>query len=157
VDPEERGRGRAGAGQSEMKHRSTRAGEPQAVTSLAWFLAGDYERAVARWLSLAEDWADCAHPDYCRRIQAELLRFLAAGLSIRAVAPIHLDDYLPWCEREELDAELPATRANYAAELTRRGDVIPWPPGRNDACWCGSGRKYTQCCATVVFAPDADA
>ncbi|MFV2196932.1 SEC-C domain-containing protein [Nocardiopsis sp. LOL_012] len=22
----------------------------------------------------------------------------------------------------------------------------PWPPGRNDACWCASGRKYKKCC-----------
>ncbi len=141
-----------------MTRRLTRDGAPEGfVTGLAWFPAGDYERAVARWASLAEDWADCAHPDYCRRIQFELFRYQAAGLAVRAVAPIHLDDYLPWCEHEELDPELPATRANFAAQLTRLGDVIPWPPGRNDACWCGSERKYKQCCATVVFAPDADA
>lgn len=23
---------------------------------------------------------------------------------------------------------------------------IAWPPGRNDECWCGSGRKYKRCC-----------
>ena len=23
---------------------------------------------------------------------------------------------------------------------------IPWPPGRNEPCWCGSGRKYKKCC-----------
>ena len=25
-------------------------------------------------------------------------------------------------------------------------DDLPWPPGRNDPCWCGSGGKYKKCC-----------
>jgi uncharacterized protein YecA (UPF0149 family) len=24
--------------------------------------------------------------------------------------------------------------------------MTAWPPGRTDSCWCGSGRKYKQCC-----------
>ncbi|MFL1378609.1 MULTISPECIES: SEC-C metal-binding domain-containing protein [unclassified Nocardiopsis] len=24
----------------------------------------------------------------------------------------------------------------------------PWPPGRNEPCWCGSTRKYKKCCGT---------
>ena len=24
----------------------------------------------------------------------------------------------------------------------------PWKPGRNEACPCGSGRKFKRCCAT---------
>ncbi|MFC6581654.1 SEC-C metal-binding domain-containing protein [Planomonospora parontospora] len=30
---------------------------------------------------------------------------------------------------------------------------MPWPPERNDPCWCGSGRKYKQCCRPRGFAP----
>ncbi|GAA0932029.1 hypothetical protein GCM10009554_16290 [Kribbella koreensis] len=26
------------------------------------------------------------------------------------------------------------------------GTVIEWPPGRNQVCWCGSGKKYKVCC-----------
>lgn len=124
---------------------STRAVDRRGVvTSLAWFPAGDYEDAIVRWATLAGDWADCAHPDYCRRIQFELLRYSALGLPVRAVAPSRLAEYVPWCEGDDLDPELPATRASYAAELTRRGQTIPWPPGRNYDCWCGSGRKHKQ-------------
>ncbi|MGO9505871.1 MAG: SEC-C metal-binding domain-containing protein, partial [Mycobacterium sp.] len=25
--------------------------------------------------------------------------------------------------------------------------MASWPPGRNQPCWCGSGRKYKKCCA----------
>jgi uncharacterized protein YecA (UPF0149 family) len=24
--------------------------------------------------------------------------------------------------------------------------LIHWPPARTAPCWCGSGRKYKQCC-----------
>jgi hypothetical protein len=126
-------------------------------TSLAWFPAGDYGEAIARWPSLAEDWADCPHGEYCRRLQHDLLRLSAHGVPMRGVVPIRLVDYLPWCEDDQRDPESSSTRAHYAAELTQRGETIPWPPGRNDPCWCGSGRKYKQCCATVVYTAGADA
>jgi uncharacterized protein YchJ len=29
-------------------------------------------------------------------------------------------------------------------------DVVAWPPGRNERCWCGSGVKYKKCCAAPV-------
>lgn len=34
-------------------------------------------------------------------------------------------------------------------ELETEGDGIAWPPGRNDACWCGSERKYKRCCGAA--------
>ncbi len=29
---------------------------------------------------------------------------------------------------------------------TVTGDMASWPPARTASCWCGSGRKYKQCC-----------
>lgn len=38
-------------------------------------------------------------------------------------------------------------RADMSARiLTPEGELIPWPPERNDPCWCGSGAKYKKCC-----------
>jgi uncharacterized protein YecA (UPF0149 family) len=44
-------------------------------------------------------------------------------------------------------------RAEYAAHLAANADpgVIAWPPGRNQPCWCGSGRKYKKCCAAPTL------
>jgi SEC-C motif len=130
-----------------------RRGE-RVATTLAWFPAGDYDDALARWPSLADDWLGVPHEEYCRRFQRELLRLSSYGVPMRGVASIRLTDYLPWCDDEGVDPELPDSRAHYAAELTRRGEFIRWPPDRNDACWCGSGRKYKRCCATVSYQPD---
>ncbi|HTF08485.1 MAG TPA: SEC-C domain-containing protein [Asanoa sp.] len=35
---------------------------------------------------------------------------------------------------------------DYVDELDSRAASVPWPPARNDACWCGSGAKYKKCC-----------
>ncbi|WP_198675865.1 SEC-C metal-binding domain-containing protein [Kribbella monticola] len=34
----------------------------------------------------------------------------------------------------------------------RHGDegAVEWPPGRNQACWCGSGTKYKRCCGAYL-------
>ena len=31
-------------------------------------------------------------------------------------------------------------------DLRAQPFMVPWPPARTAACWCGSGRKYKQCC-----------
>jgi uncharacterized protein YecA (UPF0149 family) len=98
---------------------------------------------------LAEDWADTPHDAYCRHVERQL-REVAEVVAphMMAVAPLRLAEYLPWCEREGVDPE--EARARYAADLSRRGGAIPWPPARNAPCWCGRGRKYKRCCGAVA-------
>ncbi|GAA1711451.1 hypothetical protein GCM10009745_69440 [Kribbella yunnanensis] len=31
------------------------------------------------------------------------------------------------------------------------GVGVAWPPGRNQACWCGSGVKYKRCCGAAAL------
>ena len=45
-------------------------------------------------------------------------------------------------------------RASYAATLHQAGGATTWPPGRNEPCWCASGRKYKKCCGPVPAADD---
>lgn len=44
------------------------------------------------------------------------------------------------------EASDPDTRLAYALALVRAGQGRSWPPGRNDACWCGRDGKYKRCC-----------
>ena len=55
-------------------------------------------------------------------------------------------------EGEVLEVEV-ATPELLAAMLADTADAdqvpgprLPWPPGRNDPCWCGSRAKYKKCC-----------
>ena len=127
------------------------AGDPVTL-ALAWFPEDDYPLALARWPELttegaAKDAKD--HADYNRALQRTLQGYADAGDSRLFIAPIRIPAYLAWCQQHDRD---PATaRAGYSADLARRGDpsLIAWPPGRNQRCWCGSGRKYKQCCGTA--------
>jgi uncharacterized protein YecA (UPF0149 family) len=146
------------------------AGDPVTL-ALAWFPEDDYPLALARWPELTTEgaakdadplalarWPELTtegaakdaedHADYNRALQRTLQGYADAGDSRLFIAPIRIPAYLAWCAKQGRD---PATaRAGYAADLARRGDpsLIAWPPGRNQRCWCESGRKYKQCCGT---------
>jgi tetratricopeptide (TPR) repeat protein len=124
------------------------------AVSLAWFPSGEYEEAIRRWPSLAEDWADVPHSDYCSRLDGNIKWMRGQSVPIRAIAPIIVADFVTWCSEHDEDPE--EARAAYAMDLTSNGDVIPWPPGRNEPCWCGSGRKYKKCCGPALARPMHD-
>lgn len=127
---------------------------PDLALALAWFPAGEYEAAVARWPSLAEDWADVPHADYCQRMDGHIKWMRRHGVMVRAVAPIVVDDFVAWCDKEGEDPE--HARASYAAEVLHLGRALDWPPGRNEQCWCSSQRKYKKCCGRADAAPMHD-
>lgn len=118
--------------------------------ALAWFPAGEYERAIERWPSLAEDWEDVAHGDYCRRLEGQAKWMRRQGVVLRAMSPIVVDDFVAWCDEHGEDPE--DARASYAAEVLAAGEALAWPPGRNEPCWCGSQRKYKKCCEPAAAA-----
>lgn len=47
----------------------------------------------------------------------------------------------------DLDPAESATRDRWAQTLDPDA-LRPWPPERNQACWCGDGRKYKKCCGS---------
>ena len=126
------------------------AGEEIAI-ALSWFPAGEYERAIERWSDLAADWAHVPHLDYCRRLDGHAKWMRAHGVRVRAIAPILVEDYVAWCAEHDEHPE--DARAAYAADRMAAGDVIPWPPERNESCWCGSQRKYKKCCGGAPAGP----
>lgn len=132
-----------------------RAAERDAATlALSWLPRGQYEQAIKRWPSLAEVWAKVGHAEYCCRLEGNIKWMRGNDLPIRAIAPIFLDRFLAWCQEHDEDPE--QARASYAAHLLAEGRAIPWPPDRNQPCWCGSARKYKKCCATAEAAPMHD-
>ncbi|CAL9388355.1 hypothetical protein SUDANB121_01213 [Nocardiopsis dassonvillei] len=76
-----------------------------------------------------------AHPD------ARLFTLLADPAEISPLARAHpdldCDDLLEEWAEEVTPADSPR--------------LSPWPPGRNEPCWCGSTRKYKKCCGTPAL------
>ena len=119
--------------------------------ALAWFPYDQWPLAVQRWPDLTDE-LPSDHVAYSRRIEARL-KSLARGLPGHrvSVAPITV------AELDEAAGDRAGTgeaRAALAARVHQQGRAVAWPPERNDRCWCGSGRKYKQCCGPEPPAPD---
>jgi hypothetical protein len=143
-------RDRSGAAAAAMSTR--RPGEAAAVV-VAWFPAGEFERALELWPDGLERFAGYGHREYCRAIEADLRIFSAAMTHARPAA-VMVDALIAFCDAEHLEPFASGARARYAASLALAGDAIEWPPGRNGPCWCGSGSKYKKCCGGVQVDPD---
>ena len=61
-----------------------------------------------------------------------------------SVVPVRSAEFDPWVADNAPEETDPSRlRARYAADVAQDPSrIIAWPPGRNDLCWCGSGRKY---------------
>jgi hypothetical protein len=119
---------------------------------VGWFPAGEWEDAIARWPDLLDD-LPADYPAYVRAIEARVKRIQHGALGQPlSVAPLSVDELLAFSQEQELDSGSAEARSAYAAQLSRTGRSRPWPPGRNEACWCGSVRKYKHCCGPVPAA-----
>ena len=132
-------------------HRDRATAQPlpphRASVGLAWFPQSEYARALQTWPSFADDYQHGPYAAYCARLELLLRKLKAQGVARLVLTPIAIDDYLSWCSDHDRDPEQSDSRASYATELLERGDAVtPWPPRRNEPCWCGAERKYKKCC-----------
>jgi tetratricopeptide (TPR) repeat protein len=123
----------------------------------SWFPASQYDRALSQWPGLTQPPDGLAaggrsHAEYCRALQAKLVEAADTGLPSIRIAPIQVDDLLAWCA--ERGDEPALARPGYVTALAddHPQQLISWPPGRNEACWCGSTRKYKKCCGAPTGA-----
>jgi hypothetical protein len=128
--------------------------EPLDVLAVGWFPPEEFAAAVERWPALVDRVGTRDHQEYARVVQGTLLdlaREFGRHPVLVALTAAALDEH---AEQVGLDPSGWQARATLAAELDRQGEGIDWPPGRNDPCWCASGRKYKRCCGTVAVDPD---
>ncbi|MET8877702.1 SEC-C domain-containing protein [Nocardia sp. NPDC004604] len=115
------------------------AAHPSATSVLYW-PESEFAAALKRWPTLRDKYETY---DEHRKLVERTLRDLPSVARIAVATVAGLIDY---AESIDADPALAHTRAEYAAELAETGYVLVWPPGRNEPCWCGSGRKYKKCC-----------
>ncbi len=127
----------------------------QMPVALAWLPADEYAEWPQRWPDLSdssllhdEDGKPVTHVAYCRRMEGRLRAHSEAGMPRLSVVPVRAAEFNPWVADNAPDEPDPAQlRAQYAADVARDPSrTVTWPPGRNDPCWCDSGRKYKKCC-----------
>jgi tetratricopeptide (TPR) repeat protein len=138
------------------------ATEPQVAgrqVAWVWLPASEYETALAAWPDLRAGevtgpTGHVPHAEYCRALEQRLRTASDAGMTGLRIAPVRVSTFHAWCSEHGHEPGRQA-RAEYAAQLAARRDpgLIAWPPGRNQPCWCGSGRKYKKCCGSRLLTP----
>ena len=119
------------------------------VQQMAYFPPAAYEQAWERELLDATSHRD--HADYRREVEQQLQAMAAEGSGPMRILRLDMPGLLAYAEQSGHDPASRQTRLAYAGWLGERGDITAWPPDRNAACWCGSGRKYKKCCAAPSF------
>lgn len=135
--------------------RTTSTQEPSLPVAIAWFPAIEWLDAQRRWPNLLDE-LPADHSSYSHEIEARTKRITKSlpGSTLH-IAPLTVGGLVGYATQHAEDPGASQSRSRFAAELLRLGEATRWPPGRNDPCWCGSGRKYKQCCGPIPPAVDA--
>jgi len=132
------------------------AGASRASISMAWFPRDEWAAATALWPDLLEH-LPADHDEYNRRLEGRMKRMRRMRPGVPdAVSPLSVAGLEAWAGANGREANSPEARAGLAGEVSRTGRSVPWPPGRNDPCWCQSGLKYKRCCGPVPIETDAE-
>ncbi|WP_432954686.1 SEC-C metal-binding domain-containing protein [Micromonospora haikouensis] len=112
---------------------------------LLFWPRADLNALLLRWPALATPFG--ANWDEHRGlVERELVELAADGVPGLALVPASTDGFAAHVADGDLDPTDEDTVDSYAETLLASLDAVPWPPGRNDPCWCGSGTKYKKCC-----------
>lgn len=124
------------------------------VLAVAYWPRSEIARAVAAFPQACADLSDTGDPHAVHRRTVESALRAAHGSRDLVVVPLTVDDVRAHAERTGAEPDSVQTFELIAMLAGSRGMGIAWPPGRNDPCWCGSGRKYKKCCGAPGFAVD---
>lgn len=125
-----------------------------AKLAIGWFPADQWPQAIERWPDLLDE-LPADHRAYSHATEARIKRIARHLPGNRLhVAAMTVDGLVAHAEASGHDPGSGEARSSYASTLLQGGSAVVWPPGRNEACWCGSERKYKKCCGPVPAAVD---
>lgn len=136
---------------AEERNRLAFVDEMESASQLAWnrpvqVLIWQHDQrlqAAQRWPAVFTADVIGHHTDVEARLR-EATR--SSPISTVTLVPGDVDDFAAYLERTGGDPADEQTRLAYSSEVYDQGGQLPWPPGRNKPCWCGSNRKYKKCC-----------
>ncbi|WP_432984602.1 SEC-C metal-binding domain-containing protein [Dactylosporangium sp. CA-233914] len=115
---------------------------PMDATMLVW-QRDEQERASRRWPSVFPPDTIGHHPGVERRLHRMTRE---EGLAKVTLILGSVDGFAAYLDESGGDPAEEKVRLAYAERARTQGRHMSWPPGRNEACWCGSARKYKKCC-----------
>ena len=129
---------------SDLERLAEEAEGAEAVLAMAVLPRAEHPAAAAAWPALAGELA--SSDAYCRAVEARVREATEVFGRRPLLVEVRVEEVERVARAYGLDPAHPDTHARTAAEIAGEGEGAPWPPGRNDACWCRSGRKYKRCC-----------
>ncbi|MEV4657535.1 SEC-C domain-containing protein [Micromonospora sp. NPDC049301] len=113
------------------------------ATLLFWPRA-EFDALLVRWPALIGSYP-ATWDEHRTQVERALANASGLGGTDLGVVAGSVAGLAAFAERAGSDPTDEETLDEYADSLDEAG-VTAWPPGRNDACWCGSGGKYKKCC-----------
>ncbi|MFF0176316.1 SEC-C domain-containing protein [Micromonospora profundi] len=110
------------------------------ATLLFWPEA-EFTALLTRWPPLVDSYPK-TWDEHRAQIERALTEASGLGGADLGVVAGTVEGLAAFVGDDPIDEE---TLDGYADSLDEVG-LTSWPPGRNDACWCGSGAKYKKCC-----------
>jgi tetratricopeptide (TPR) repeat protein len=114
-------------------------------TAVLFWPREEFDRVVGRWPVLVEAYGH-SWEEHRTRLQRGLQLWADSGRTGLALLAGSADELSGYAARVGGDPTDPDVREGYAQHLESNPRETAWPPGRNEACWCGSGLKYKKCC-----------
>ncbi|MGH3364543.1 MAG: SEC-C domain-containing protein, partial [Nocardioidaceae bacterium] len=117
---------------------------------MLYWPAEEFGRLLERYPEMAEDYGS-EHDEHRSNVERRMRELSEEKVDV-SIGVGNVAGYLAYAKGRGNSAAESSTRAGYAAHLGFLGRGAPWPPGRNERCWCGSGLKYKKCCGALRFA-----
>jgi tetratricopeptide (TPR) repeat protein len=111
-----------------------------------FFAIDEFARALDAWPGFADDWREDGHAAYALELDRRMRAVAPGAPRHPVVVPLTVERVRALADTAEIDEDAAEARARAAYEVAQEGGAVTWPPGRNEPCWCGSGKKYKKCC-----------
>jgi hypothetical protein len=138
-------------------HRNRRPPEADAIGAhpgwpagsggrLLWWPEAEYSRLMRQIPEIAtvlgSPWRG-----HTERVQAAMSAQADQGRSGLALVVGEARRFAQFVVEFDADPAGPPTMTAFTAAAAKGSAPVPWPPKRRAPCWCGSGRRYHDCCA----------
>lgn len=131
--------------ESELTSNANKAVAEPTTAALLFWPRDEFDRLLSDWPTLVGAYGQ-TWDEHRARLERELTRLAEVGRTGLTLRTGSIDGLVSDAARRGGDPTDPRIRADYAQDLADQPGQIPWPPERNEPCWCGSGSKYKKCC-----------
>ena len=120
-------------------------GYEYSVTTLSVFWPrNEYEKLLARWPHLSAH-VGATWDVHRQQVERHCALVDRAGHKVNQL-PGSVAEFEVFLKGKGITAPTADDLFGYPDLRTVTAAMASWPPARNTVCWCGSGRKYKQCC-----------